>query len=256
MSASDPKGLSPEPKIRVFQNVHPRLNQNSPYYSRPEQSDLLVMENPKVYLLILMFLVSSKDELYYLLTRINKRNGLYFLQKHFDFIDKYLPLEHIERFGVDFRQLTTISQHESGVNQIVKLSNKSLVTISDDCSMKVWRTASTGTIGDKVSDNDIKIEHQINTETTTCLCATGPKSEVLVTGCHSGNINIHKSGDIKDIKTISHAHQNLIRVLISLETLNNEYFLSADVCGTIMLWPSNIYQRLEKKRKDPTTMTY
>jgi len=106
-----------------------------------------------------MYLYGSKDELYHFLIRINKRNGLYLLQKYYYFIDKYLPLDHIERLGIDFRLLTTISQHESGVNQIIKLTNKTLVTISDDCSMKVWRTASTGTIGDRVPDNDMKVEN-------------------------------------------------------------------------------------------------
>ena len=86
--------------------------------------------------------------------------------------------------------LSTITQHESGVNQIIKLSNTNLVTISDDCSLKLWKTVSTGTIGDQVSDNDIKVTQQVQTETTTCVANTGQKNDLLVTGCHSGNIHI------------------------------------------------------------------
>mmetsp|Transcript_4420 Transcript_4420/g.7512 ORF Transcript_4420/g.7512 Transcript_4420/m.7512 type:complete len:273 (-) Transcript_4420:1885-2703(-) len=202
-----------------------------------------------------MFVFGSKDELYFFLTRFSKRYGLRYLQKHYDFMDKYLPLGHIERHGLEIRQLSTISQHESGVNQIVKLNNKQVVTISDDCSMKQWKTASTGTVGEKVSDNDMRVEHQTTTETTTCMCVTGRAMELIVTGCHSGNLNFHRSAEIKDSKCLYHAHSNLIRVLISLSGVNNEYFLSADVCGTVKVWPTDIYQRLDKKRKDQNQLS-
>jgi len=155
-------------------------------------------------------------------------------------LDRFLPLPHYERGGVEFKLLATINQHESGVNQIIKLSDKTMVTISDDCSMKLWRTASTGAIGDKACDDDIKIDVQVSTETTTCVCSTGPKNDTIVTGCHSGNIHIHKALHINDSKSIQNAHQNLIRVLISLDSLDNRYFVSADVCGTIKVWPYNI----------------
>ena len=94
-----------------------------------------------------MFLFTSKDEVYYFLIRLSKRWGLELLQEHFSFIDRFLPLPHIERHGIELRQLTTINQHESGVNQVAKISDKQLVTISDDCSLKLWKTTSTGTVG-------------------------------------------------------------------------------------------------------------
>ena len=100
-----------------------------------------------------------------------------------------MPLPHFERGGIEFKELVTVNQHESGVNQIIKLSEKTMVTISDDCSMKIWKTAATGAIGNKQCDDDIKVDVQVSTETTTCVCCTGPKNELIVTGCHSGNIH-------------------------------------------------------------------
>jgi len=122
-----------------------------------------------------------------------------------------------------------------------------MITISDDCSMKLWRTASTGTIGEVVSDNDLKADYQITTETTTCICQTGQHNDLIVSGCHSGNINISKLTSLNDLKTIVLAHQNLIRVVISLTSLNNLFFVSADICGTIKVWPSNIVPKQEKQ---------
>ncbi len=175
-----------------------------------------MLDNAKLYLLILMYVVESKDELYYFFVRIGKKYGLWYLRNHYTDIDKYLPIFHNEQNGISLKLISTITQHESGVNQILKLTNTNLVTISDDCSLKLWRTASTGTVGDQVSDNDIKVTQQVSTETTTCVVNTGQKKELLVTGCHSGNIHIQKIENMNDIKTVQNAHQNLIRALVSL----------------------------------------
>ena len=32
----------------------------------------------------------------------------------------------------------TVEEHQSGVNQIIQLSNKEVVTASDDCYIKYW----------------------------------------------------------------------------------------------------------------------
>ena len=36
------------------------------------------------------------------------------------------------------------------------------------------------------------------------------------------------------------AHNNLIRVLTSLQTLRDKYFISADVCGYVKVWVSGL----------------
>ena len=64
--------------------------------------------------------------------------------------------------------------------------------------MKKWKTVSSGVTGSNNPDNDIKVDQSIMTETTTCFCSTGPKNEILVAGCHSGNLNLHRTVDIKD----------------------------------------------------------
>jgi len=113
--------------------------------------------------------------------------------------------------------------------------------------MKLWRTASTGTIGEQPSDNDLKVDYQVTTETTTCICLTGTNQELIVTGCHSGNIHIQKTLTFSDSRSINSAHLNLIRSIISLSSLNDEYFVSADVCGTIKVWPSYLIPKIAKQ---------
>ena len=111
-------------------------------------SDVSIVENVKIYVLIMMYTFDSKDELYFFLVNISKRYGLEYLREYYLIIDKYLPMKHNEKTGVQVKLMNTINQHDSGVNQIVKLSNTKMITISDDCSMKIWNTKSTGTSGD------------------------------------------------------------------------------------------------------------
>ena len=59
---------------------------------------------------------------------------------------------------------------------MLKLNEKELVTVSDDCSLKFWNATQT------------KVEMTVQTETITCLAQTGPKQDILVAGCHSGNL--------------------------------------------------------------------
>jgi hypothetical protein len=44
-----------------------------------KESDTNFLKNPKVFFLILMFAMESKDDLYYFLVRISKKHGIYFL---------------------------------------------------------------------------------------------------------------------------------------------------------------------------------
>ena len=39
-------------------------------------------------------------------------------------------------------------------------------------------------------------------------------------------------------ETIINGHYNLIRVIITLESLKNKYFVTADVCGIVKVWAS------------------
>ena len=48
-----------------------------------------------------------------------------------------------------------------------------MVTISDDCTMKIWNSKTTGAGGDQASDNDIVNIAKISTETTTCVTLSG-----------------------------------------------------------------------------------
>jgi folate-binding Fe-S cluster repair protein YgfZ len=59
-----------------------------------EESDVNLLKNAKLYILILMFTFTSKDELYYFLARVSKQYGIKYLQKYYNVIDKFLPIPH------------------------------------------------------------------------------------------------------------------------------------------------------------------
>lgn len=102
------------------------------------------------------------------------------------------------------------------------------MTVSDDCTLKFWQASS------------LKVDSQIMTETITCLTATGSsKKEILVAGCHSGNIILISTLTKAKKDQLNNAHYNLIRVIISLESLKHKYFVSADVCGYLKVWTSS-----------------
>lgn len=73
----------------------------------------------------------------------------------------------------------SIDDHSSGINQMIKLPSKELVTVSDDCSLKFWNSSS------------LKVEATLVIETITCITVTGSgKNDILAAGCHSGNLVI------------------------------------------------------------------
>ena len=86
------------------------------------------------------------------------------------------------------------------------------------------------------------------TETITCIAATGysgtgsnsNKRDILVAGCHSGNLIVVNANSKTKKECINNAHYNLIRVIVSLEALYHKYFVSADVCGIVKVWTSTL----------------
>jgi len=86
----------------------------------------------------------------------------------------------------------------------------------------------------------MKIESQIMTETITCISATGSsKKEIIVAGCHSGNLLLVSAVHKVKKEVLTSAHYNLIRVIVSLETLKHKYFVTADVCGIVKVWTAS-----------------
>ena len=118
----------------------------------------------------------------------------------------------------------SIEEHASGINQMIKISEKELVSVSDDCTLKFWNAS------------QMKVEMSISTETITCIVNTGPRKDVLVAGCHSGNFITCRTDRRSKKDTVPLAHPNLVRVLVSLNQLNHRYFASADVCGVVKVW--------------------
>ena len=107
----------------------------------------------------------------------------------------------------------SIEEHKSGVNQIVKLSSREVVTASDDCYIKYWslvnapppKNSNVHHHHSSVSTT-LKADLSIPTETITCLAATGGnvikgfgslKKEYLLAGCHSGNLIIIQNSSVK-----------------------------------------------------------
>lgn len=125
-----------------------------------------------------------------------------------------------------FQPVKSIEEHLSGINQMIKLGEKELVTVSDDCTLKFWNAQS------------LRVDLTVKTETITCIVATGQKQDLLIAGCHSGNIISIKTAYRTKKEVLNLAHNNLIRVLTSLEALRDRFFVSADVCGFIKVWVS------------------
>lgn len=107
---------------------------------------------------------------------------------------------------------------------MIQINKEQLVSVSDDCTIKFWNA--TG----------MKVEEKINTETITCVAVSGQNKEMLIAGCHSGNLMIVNCSKTEKRETIENAHENLLRVVCSLSELKNRYFLSADVCGYVRAW--------------------
>jgi len=99
--------------------------------------------------------------------------------------------------------------------------------VSDDCTIKFWDA------------HTQKVLSELQTETITCVCATGPKRDFLIAGCHSGNILVISATSRVKRETMPNSHYNLIRVVISLEALKNKFFVTGDVCGILKVWGSH-----------------
>ena len=88
--------------------------------------------------------------------------------------DSLFKMQHANE-RIKFQAIKSIDEHHSGINQMLKLNDRELVTVSDDCSLKFWNAQS------------LKVELSINTETITCIAVTCMRKDMLVAGCHSGN---------------------------------------------------------------------
>jgi len=113
---------------------------------------------------------------------------------------------------------------------MVRVSQRELITVSDDCFLKFWNASS------------MKVETSLPTETITCIELTGGhgkgNKDILVAGCHSGDILIISVSQRSLKETVSTAHYNLLRVIVSLESLKDRYFVTADACGVVKVWTS------------------
>lgn len=85
----------------------------------------------------------------------------------------------------------------------------------------------------------MRVESSLATETVTCIAVTGHKNkDMLVAGCHSGNLILINTTQKLKKEQVPSAHYNLIRVIVSLEAVKNKYFVTADVCGIVKCWTS------------------
>lgn len=157
------------------------------------------------------------------------RKSLYFMKKNYKRIENHPKLKQANE-KIKFNYTKSIEEHSSGVNQLIKISDKELATASDDCFLKFW------------TSHNMKVEGSIPTETITCIAVTGgsnPKQkDILIAGCHSGNLLIVNVNQKNKKEQINNAHYNLIRVIVTLEALKNKYFVTADVCGIVKVWTS------------------
>ena len=172
----------------------------------------------------------SKDKVFSTIPMLNTKSLLFMKRIQPQMETKEMRMIS-ERALHKFYEVRTIEEHSSGINQMLRMNKDTVVTVSDDCTMKFWNSRT------------LKVEETHQTETITCIDATGPLQHLLVAGCHSGNFLVVKSrilGRNIQKETTENAHHNLIRVITSLRTLNDKYFVSADVCGFVKVWYSDL----------------
>lgn len=76
-----------------------------------------------------------RDKVYDTISLMSK-DSLQFMRRNHDKMERKLPSMANERIRLAF--VKSVEDHQSGVNQIIKLSQKEVVTASDDCTLKVW----------------------------------------------------------------------------------------------------------------------
>lgn len=107
----------------------------------------------------IMTYFAHKEDIYETLATLSKKT-LYYMRKNYNNIEKVIKLKHCNE-KIRFSLTKTIEEHQSGVNQLMKLNSKELVTASDDCFLKFWSTSS------------LKVEASLPSETITCIAVTG-----------------------------------------------------------------------------------
>ena len=168
----------------------------------------------------------SKDILYSVLSVLS-RQSLQFVRSSFPLMERAkFNLKHANE-RIMMTQVKSIEEHTSGINQMIQICADLLVSVSDDCTVKFWNST------------HMKVDEKINTETITCCAISGLRQDLLISGCHSGNLMIINVNNTEKKETIEGAHDNLLRVVCSLATLKHRYFLTADVCGYIKAWSTN-----------------
>ena len=194
-------GLTHRSHLASFSLLTPKPNTH-PSEPPPPSFDL----HDDLQLKILSYF-AVRDQVYDTLSQLS-RTSLLFLRKHHSKLETVIPSLAHERARLIPNK--SIEEHQSGVNQIIKLSNRELVTASDDCYIKYW-TLITGLTKNPSSSSssqvNLKADVSIPTETITCLASTGQminssasgiqKPEYLIAGCHSGNLLIINNASIK-----------------------------------------------------------
>jgi hypothetical protein len=77
-----------------------------------------------------------KEDIYDTLINMSRKT-LFFLKKNYKNIENQASLKHANE-RIRFLPVKSIEEHSSGVNQLLKINNRELVTASDDCYMKFW----------------------------------------------------------------------------------------------------------------------
>ena len=81
----------------------------------------------------------SKDQIYNLLPRLSKKS-LEFMRHIQPIIEDEKNRITNENNQTRFHVVKSIEEHTSGINQMLKLNEKELVTASDDCYLKFWNS--------------------------------------------------------------------------------------------------------------------
>jgi endonuclease YncB( thermonuclease family) len=83
---------------------------------------------------------STKDSIYTHVPLLS-RKSLNFIRKAYPRIEDNdtFRVQHANE-RIKFQSVKSIEEHNSGINQMIKLGERELVTVSDDCTLKFWNS--------------------------------------------------------------------------------------------------------------------
>ena len=81
----------------------------------------------------------TKDKVLLTVPMLNTKS-LIFMKRIHPYMEAKETMMASEKYMHKFFEVKTIEEHANGINQMLKMNKDTLVTVSDDCTMKFWNS--------------------------------------------------------------------------------------------------------------------